>query len=287
MYKIITDCASDLPVSYYEEHNLGRMDLTYSIDGVTYEHLGDLDEKSFYAKMRDGLMTKTSQPSPAAVQVMIEEALEEYEGVLVIALSSGISGTYNCCCLARDLVLEDNPDAKIIVIDSLCASLGEGLLVHKAVINRDNGMSLEDNAKWIETNKHHLVHAFTVDDLMFLYRGGRVKKSSAVVGTIINLKPTLHIDYEGHLINLGTVRGRKKSLNWLVDYMEEHMGSYKDQNDVIFISHGDCEEDAQYVADQIKQKFGIDAFLINYIGTVIGAHSGPGTLALFFMGETR
>ena len=178
-------------------------------------------------------------------------------------------------------------ESEIIVIDSLCASLGEGLLVHKAVTLKEQGHTLEETADWIEANKLHLVHNFTVNDLFHLYRGGRVSKTAAFLGTMISLKPLLHVDDEGHLIPLSKVRGRKKSLIALVDAMEKQIGSWRDKNDIIFISHGDCIEDAQYVADLIKDRFGYESFLINHVGPTIGAHTGPGVVALFYMGDYR
>ena len=159
--------------------------------------------------------------------------------------------------------------------------------MHKAVTMRENGASLDEVVTWLEENKLHLTHNFTVDDLFHLYRGGRVSKAAAFVGTMINLKPILHVDNEGHLIPLSKVRGRKKSLMALVDAMEQQVGSWKDKNDIIFISHGDCEEDAQFVADLIKKRMGYDSFLINYVGPTIGSHTGPGVVALFYMGDHR
>ena len=189
--------------------------------------------------------------------------------------------------LAAEELKEEYPDRKISVVDSLCASLGEGLFVYKAVQMKEAGASMEEVAAWLEEHKQNFCHVFTVDDLFHLYRGGRVSKAAAIVGTMINLKPLLHVDDEGHLIPLSKVRGRKKSLATLVSMMEERIGSWKDKNDIIFISHGDCEEDAQYVAKLVREKFGYESFLINTIGATIGTHSGPGTVALFFMGEYR
>ena len=182
---------------------------------------------------------------------------------------------------------EKYPDNKIIVIDSLCASMGEGLFVHKAVMMKEEGKSIDEIAAWLEENKLHVVHNFTVDDLFHLYRGGRVSKTAAVVGSMINLKPILHVDNEGHLIPLSKVRGRKKSLIALVDSMQKQIGAWRDKNDIVFISHGDSLEDAQFVAELIKKRLGIENFLINHIGPTIGAHSGPGTIALFYMGDYR
>ena len=172
-------------------------------------------------------------------------------------------------------------------MDSLSATLGQGLLVYKAVQLKEAGKNLDEIAAWLEENKYHLVHNFTVDDLFHLHRGGRLSKTAAIVGTMINLKPVLHVDDEGHLVMLSKVRGRKKSLIGLVDCMEKQLGDWKDKNDIIFISHGDCPDDAQFVADLIKERFGYENFMIDYIGATIGAHSGPGTVALFYMGDYR
>lgn len=287
-YIITTDTTADLPESYIQEKGLGIMSLSYTIDGETYDRSHELPVKEFYDKMRNGSMPTTSQVNPdGAKKVFLDMMTQHDADVLHIAFSSGLSGSYNSARIGAEELAEEYTAHKVTVIDSLCASLGEGLLVHKALENQKKGMSLEENAKWLEENKLHLVHNFTVDDLFHLHRGGRVSKTAAVLGTMINLKPILHVDNEGHLIPLSKVRGRKKSLIALVDSMEKQMGSYRDQNDIIFISHGDCEEEAQYVADLVKQRFGIESFLINYVGPTIGAHSGPGTMALFYLGEYR
>ena len=207
-------------------------------------------------------------------------------GICGVAVISAIYAQNNIKEAAEELK-EEYPDRKIIVVDSLCASLGEGLFVYKAVQMKEEGTSMEEVAAWLEEHKQNFCHVFTVDDLFHLYRGGRVSKAAAIVGTMINLKPLLHVDDEGHLIPLSKVRGRKKSLATLVSMMEERIGSWKDKNDIIFISHGDCEEDAQYVAKLVREKFGYESFLINTIGATIGTHSGQGTVALFFMGEYR
>lgn len=286
-FKIITDSTSDLPKDYFEKHGLGVMYLSYTIEGVTYQGDKQLAEDVFYSKMRGGQMPTTSQVNPTQAKEVFEEALKENNNILCISFSSGLSGTYNSARVAAEEIMEENKDAKIIVVDTLAASLGEGLLVHKAVMMKEGGATLEETAGWLEEHKLNLVHAFTVDDLFHLYRGGRVSKTTAIFGTMINIKPVMHVDDAGHLVNMYTVRGRKKSLHSLVDYMEKQMGSYRNQNDIIFISHGDCKEEAQSVADDVKARFGIDSYLINYVGPTIGAHSGPGTIALFFLGEKR
>lgn len=285
---ITTDTTSDLPADYVKEHQLGMMSLTYTIEGNTYNWEHPLPVGEFYRMMRNGSLPTTSQVNPEEAGEIFEHILKDSDAdILHIAFSSGLSGSCNSSRIAAEELSEKYPDRKIIVIDSLCASLGEGLLVHKAVTMKEAGKSLEETAAWLEEHKLNLVHNFTVDDLYHLYRGGRVSKTAAFVGTMINLKPILHVDNEGHLIPLSKVRGRKKSLIALVDSMEKQLGSWKDKNDMIFISHGDALEDAQFVADLIKQRLGYNSFLINYVGSTIGAHSGPGTIALFYMGEHR
>ena len=290
MFKITTDSTADLPVSYLKEHNVGCMPISYILDGVTYGGEKELDWKEFYAMMREqGKMPTTSQINPAEAKEYFEEYIKTGKEILHLAFSSGLSGTCGNMRMVAEEIMEEHPDVKIVVVDSLCASMGEGLFVHKAVKMRDAGKTLEETAAWLNENVHNFVHVFTVDDLFHLYRGGRVSKTAAVIGTLVSIKPKLHVDNEGHLIVIGKVRGRKKSLNALVDYLEEKMGSRMQENkeDYVFISHGDALEDAEYVRDQIKERFGMEHFMINHIGPTIGAHSGPGTIALFFMGESR
>ena len=290
MFNITTDSTADLPVSYLKENNVGCMPISYILDGVTYGGDKELDWKEFYAMMREqGKMPTTSQINPAEAKEYFEEYIKTDKEILHLAFSSGLSGTCGNMRMAAEEIMEEHPDVKIVVVDSLCASMGEGLFVHKAVKLRDQGKSLEETAAWLNENAQNFVHVFTVDDLFHLYRGGRVSKTAAVIGTLVSIKPKLHVDSEGHLIVIGKVRGRKKSLSALVDYMEEKMGSRVQENkdDYVFISHGDALEDAEYVRDQIRERFGMEHFMINHIGPTIGAHSGPGTIALFFMGESR
>ncbi len=286
-FKIITNTTADLPMDYIRENNLGLMVFNYTIKEETYSRGHELDWKEFYRLMREGNMPTTSQVNPEECKAYFEEYLEECRQLLYICFSSGLSGTYGNACLAADMVMEEHPGCRIMVVDSKCASMGEGLLVHKALEQQRAGKTMEETAAWLEDNIPHLVHIFTVDDLNHLYRGGRVSRTAAFVGTLAGIKPILHVDDEGHLIPIRKVRGRKKSLHALVDYMEERMGNYRENNDVIFISHGDALEDAQAVRDEIRERFHIDSFLVNHIGPTIGAHSGPGTIALFFMGESR
>lgn len=286
-YVITTDNMTDLPNEYVEKHGLGMMSLTYMIDGKSYTKKNELPYKEFYAKMRAGSMPTTSQVNPEESKEELREFLKKCKKIIHIAFSSGLSGSYNSVRIAAEELMEEDPSCRITVIDSLCASLGEGLLVHQAVKRMEAGMEYEELVKWLEDHKLNFVHNFTVDDLFHLYRGGRVSKTAAVLGTMINLKPVLHVDDEGHLIPVSKVRGRKKSIAALVDSMEKQMGSFRDKNDIVFISHGDCEEDAKLMADMIRERFGIQEFLINPVGPTIGAHSGPGTLALFYMGDYR
>ncbi len=287
-YIITTDTTADLPDTYLQENEIGLMSLTYTIDGETYDHEHELDEKVFYEKMRNGSMPTTSQVNPTQAKEVFASMLDKYDAdILHIAFSSGLSGSFNSARIAAEELMEERPEHKIVVVDSLCASLGEGLLVHKALQLKKKGTSLEEAACWLEENKLNLCHIFTVDDLFHLYRGGRVSKTTAVLGSMISIKPILHVDEEGHLIPMSKVRGRKKSILAMVDEMEKRLAGYDGENDIFFISHGDCLEDATLLADKIKEKFHIENVLINNVGPTIGAHSGPGTLALFFMGNKR
>lgn len=282
---ITTDTTSDLPEQYLKEHHIDIIPLYYVLDGIHYGGEHNLTPEDFYNKMKNGLMPTTNACNPEDVKSLFMKYIKQGKAILHIAFSSGLSSSYSNAVLAVNELKESYPDAVIYVIDSLCASLGEGLLVHKAVSLRDKGTSIEETVQWLEENKLHLCHNFTVNDLFHLHRGGRVSKTTAILGTLVNVKPILHVDDEGHLIPLSNVRGRKKSLHALVDRMAEQITGY--ENDIVFISHGDSYEDAQYVANLVKERFGIENILIHYVSPTIGAHSGPGTIALFFMGEKR
>ncbi|MGN0419173.1 MAG: DegV family protein [Acetatifactor sp.] len=289
MFQIVTDSTADLPKEYVREHGIDVVSLSYIMDGVTYGKELEMDTKEFYDRMRAGNMPTTSQVNPEEAREFLEKCLEKNTEILYLAFSSGLSGTYSSACIAAEELREEHPEANIIVIDTLSASLGEGLVVHKAVRLRDEGRSLEETAEWIRTHLKNFVHIFTVDDLFHLHRGGRVSKAAAVLGTLVSVKPKLHVDDEGHLILIDKVRGRKKALKALVDYMAEKMGTWEQENreDTIMISHGDALEDAEFVRALIREQFGIENCVIEYVGPTIGAHSGPGTIALFFMGESR
>lgn len=287
-YVVTTDTSADLPEQYYREHQMTVMPLSCILDGETYAcGAKELSTAEFYAKMREGKMPTTSQVNPEQAKQIFEPLIKEGKDILHIAFSSGLSGTCGSARIAAEDLMEEYPERKIIVIDSLCASLGQGLLVHKTLEKQKEGLTLEELVAWCEEMKMHIIHSFTVDDLFHLYRGGRVSKAAAVIGTMIQLKPVLHVNNEGKLIPLSKVRSRKKSLQALVAAMETRQGSFADKNDIVFISHGDCEEDAEYVKTLVEEKLGIHKFIISPVGNVIGAHSGPGTLALFFLGDNR
>lgn len=288
-FKIITNTTADLPLAYIKEHQLGLIYFNYIMDGISYGKDKELDWKEFYRLMRqEGKMPTTSQVNPEQYKEYFSEFLKENKKLLYISFSSGLSGSCSNSMLAAQELMEEMEDCRILVVDSKCASMGEGLFVHKAIQKKEQGSSLEETAAYLEGLVPHLTHVFTVDDLNHLYRGGRVSKAAAIVGTIAAIKPILHVDDEGRLIPISKTRGRKKSLNALVDYMEEKTrGGYIDKNDIIFISHGDALEDAEFVKNEITKRFGIEKFLINHIGPTIGAHSGPGTIALFFEGTER
>jgi DegV family protein with EDD domain len=286
-YIITTETTCDLPQEYLEKHNISLLPLYYNFNSTVYGDKLILEPKDFYDRMRKGEMPTTMAVNPQTAKEVFSSLLDQGYDILHIAFSSALSGSCSVAgTVARELC-DERPDATIIVIDSLCASLGEGLLVHKAVQMKQEKKSLQETADWLEKNKLHLCHMFTVDDLHHLHRGGRVSKAAAIIGTLINVKPVLHVNDEGRLIPLNNVRGRKKALISLVDQMEERLKDYSGQNDTVFISHGDCEEDARFVADLVRERIGIKDILINYVSPTIGAHSGPGTVALFFMGKAR
>ena len=288
-FEIVTDSSSNLVEEMIDDFGLHVLPLTFMVDGQQYQSYlkGEhTDLKQFYTMMREGKVITTSLPNLAESEALMRGLLEQGRDVLYIGFSSGLSGTFEATeLLMRDLAREF-PERQVLAVDTLAASGGQGLLVWHAVQRARAGASIVEVRDWLEENKLHLAHWFTVDDLMFLFRGGRVSRTSAWAGTLLNIKPVMHVDDEGHLIPLEKVRGRKKSLKALVDHMEQTATSpVADQT--VFISHGDCIEDAEYVADLVRERFGVTDILINYVDPVIGAHSGPGTMALFFLASER
>ena len=284
-YKIITDSGCDLPKEMLSKLDLQTVPLFVNFQGKALEDSVDEGIKEIYAGLRDGEAATTSAVNPDRWMEKMEGVLAEGQDVLVITFSSGLSTTYQSAVIAAGELKEKYPDRKILVVDSLAASLGQGLLVWYACKMKDAGLSVEELAAWVEENKLHLCHWFTVDDLMYLKRGGRVSAATALVGTMLQIKPVLHVDNDGHLINISKVRGRKASIEALAQKAVELGGNY--DNSTMFICHGDCIEDAEYLANLVKEKCGVQEVFIGYTGAVIGSHSGPGTLALFFMGEHR
>jgi len=284
---IVTDSTTDLPLSYYEEHNVGYMCLSCLMNDNVYNKKNPIDIIDFYNALAGGSMPTTSQINPDEAKTELLEYLKISKNILYIAFSSGLSGTYQSGIIAANEIMEEDSEANIVVIDTVSASLGEGLILHKAVELRDQGKSMKEVEEYIRANLLHQCSVFTVDSLFHLYRGGRVSKATAVIGTMINIKPLLHINDEGKLINIGKCRGRKKSLSSLCDLMEERLGEYKNMDQKVFISHSNCLEDAETVAKEVKERFGFETEIINFIGPVIGSHTGIGTVALFFWGDHR
>ena len=284
-YQIITDSCCDFTKEMYEKLGLAVVPLMVNFRGQTYPDRNDESLKDMYAGLRAGEVATTSAANPGQWQELMEPYLQKGEDLLVLAFSSGLSTTYQSASMAADELRNLYPDRTISVVDSLCASLGEGLLAYYACKKRDEGMPLRELTQWLLDNRLHLCHWFTVDDLMYLKRGGRVSAATAIVGTMLSIKPVLHVDNEGHLINVGKARGRKASIQAMAKKVAE-LGAGFD-NSTMFISHGDCQEDAEYLAGLLKEQYGAKEVYINYVGAVIGSHSGPGTLALFFMGEHR
>ncbi len=287
-FVILTDSSADLSADMVQKLNVEVLPLGFVLDNQTYRNYPDnreMDPHVFYERLRAGDVATTNAVNVAQYVEALEPLLQAGKDVLVLAFSSGLSTTYNSSRLAVEELSARYPERKLYTVDTLCASLGQGLLVWYAARERERGRSIEEVRDWIEEHRLNICHQFTVDDLHFLKRGGRISAATAVVGTMLQIKPVLHVDDEGHLINIGKARGRQASLKALVDKMEQtalDSGSL-----TVFISHGDCLEDARTVADMVKNRFGVEEVYINYVGPVIGAHSGPGTVALFYAGTER
>lgn len=284
-YIITVNSTVDLPKEWLDERNVPVIPLKYTIDGETYTDMEGLSAKEFFAKLREGKMATTSQINPEEAREYLETFLKEGKDVLHLGFSSGLSGTYNSMRIAAEELKEEYPDAKIYIIDTLCACMGEGLLLYYTLKQKAEGKTIEEAAQWVEENKLHVCHNVTVDDLHHLHRGGRVSKTAAVLGTMVQIKPIIHMDNNGCLQVIGKERGRKKALNKIVDMAAKQIAGW--ENDMAMITHGDCLEDAEYVAKQVREKLGIQEVLINNIGTVIGSHTGPGVVAVFVMGNER
>ena len=287
-FVLMTDSSADLSQEMVQELGVTVLPLSFTIQGKVYRNYPDnreMDLPLFYDMLRAGELATTSAVNVAEYTQAVEPILQEKKDVLILAFSSGLSSTYQASVLAAGELREKYPDRKIYTVDTLCASLGQGLLVYLAAQEQRKGKSIEEVRDWAEETKLHLCHQFTVDDLHFLKRGGRISATTAVVGSMLQIKPVLHVDNEGHLINIGKARGRQASLKALVDKMEKTVT--EEGRKTVFISHGDCRKDAVTVADMVRERFGTQDIRINFVGPVIGAHSGPGTLALFYLGTER
>ena len=284
-YQIITDTCCDLPEQMYAELGLAVVRLSVNFRGKNYNQYSEEWLKELYAGLRAGEAATTSAVNPEEWTVAIEPVLKAGQDALVLAFSSGLSTTYQSAVIAASELKEKYPERDIRVVDTLAASLGQGLLVWYACKKRDEGLTLEELTAWCEENRNHLCHWFTVDDLMYLKRGGRISAATALLGTMLQIKPVLHVDDEGHLINVGKARGRKASIDALVAKMGQT--GLPGANDTVFICHGDCIEDARYLEKQVKERYGVKDVLIYYTGAVICSHSGPGTLALFYLGTHK
>ena len=284
-YRIITDTCCDLWPELYKQLDVDVIPLSVHFQGRDISSYTESWLKEFYDGLRAGQAGQTSAVNPEGWKNLIAPVLEKGEDALVLVFSSGLSTTYQSAVIAAQELAESYPQRTIRVVDTLCASMGQGLLVWYACKKRDAGLSLDELTQWCEEKKLHLCHWFTVDDLMYLKRGGRVSATTALVGTMLQIKPVMHVDDAGHLVKTGTARGRRNSIDALAKKLVET--GLPGENDTVFISHGDCPEDAKYLEQKLKTQYGIKNVITYYIGAVIGSHSGPGTLALFFLGSKR
>lgn len=284
-YQIITDSCCDFTAQMYQELNLIALPLTVTYRGVSFPDRNDDSLQEMYDGFRAGEAATTAAANPESWKQAFQTALDQGLDVLALAFSSGLSTTYQSAVIAAEELKEEYPDRTILVSDTLAASLGQGLLAWYACKKRDEGLNIQELFQWVEDHKQNICHWFTVDDLMYLKRGGRISAATALLGTMLSVKPVLHVDSEGHLINVSKSRGRKAAIQALAQKLGELGAGY--DNSTVFISHGDCLEEAQGLANILKEKYGVKEVYINYIGAVIGSHAGPGTIALFFMGSHR
>jgi len=284
---IATDSCTDFPAAYVQKQkDLTILPLTYQMNGQFHVPDGsDESTRDFYAQLREGVVATTSQINTNTWKELFQDCLAAGRDILCIAFSSALSGTYEAAVTAKEQIKAEFPHGKLIIIDSKCASLGQGLLVHYALQMRDAGASIDVTAKWVEENSQKINHWFTVDDLQFLRRGGRVSATSAYLGGIMKIKPILNVSEEGKLVPRSKVQGRKRSLRTLCDKVKEL--AVEPEKQTIFISHGDCLEEAEWLASMVREELHVKDVMIGLVGPVIGSHSGPGTMAIFFMGNHR
>ena len=285
--KIITDSSCDLPREYVDDNNIEVISLVLNLNGqIIKDDLGKtLSYKDFYQKMRDGATPTTSQVNAHEFKEAFSKHIKNGDSIIYISISASLSGTFNSANIAKNNLLEEYPEAKIELVDSLSASVGQGLLVLKACEMRDNGASIEEIVEWIEENKRKVIHSILIDDLNHLKRGGRISGATATIGGLLNIKPSAYLDDEGKLAQGEKIKGKKKALRFLANEVKER--AIDSENEVLYICHGDCQEEAESLRDIIEQEVKFKNVIINYIGNVIGAHTGPGALAVIFLGKNR
>ncbi|MGB4660891.1 MAG: DegV family protein [Mobilitalea sp.] len=286
-FVITADSNSDLLEDYIKEKQIGIIPHYYDLEGITYGDEVNLTPKEFYDKMRTGLIPTTMASNPEVIRKTFQDYVDQGFDILHLSFSSSLSGGCSNVVTGAEEICEENPGAKIIVVDTLNVSMGEGLFVMKAVQMKEEGKTIDEIATWLEEHKQEFCVRFTVDDLGHLHRGGRISKTTAILGSMINIKPILYVNPEGQLVSQSTARGRKKSLATMCNNMLECMGKYKGGSDPICIAHCDCIEDANYLADLIREHLTDSNIIINFVSPSIGSHSGPGAIGLCYMGETR
>ncbi len=287
-YRIVTDSASNLSEEMIDEFGLEILPMTFMVDGIerrSYLKGEKTDLKQFYTMMREGKVITTSLPNLQETEATMRAILDVGEDILYLGFSSALSSAFGSIELLMQRLADEYPERKLRAVETFAASGGQGMLVYLACKKAAEGASLDETGDFVVETRDHLCHWFTVDDLMFLFRGGRVSRTSAWAGTMLNIKPVLHVDAEGALIPMEKVRGRKKSIKALVDHMEKT--AIDPASQTVFITHGDCIEDVEVLKREISERMGVTDFVVNYIDPVVGAHSGPGTLALFFLGTEK
>lgn len=287
-FVIMTDSCCDMTDKMVAELDLAVLPLSLQLDGESFKNWLDGREISFgdfYARIRAGSSSSTSAVSVGDFEAQMRKILAAGKDLLCISFSSALSTTYQSAAIAADDLREEFPEAKIYVLDSLCASLGLGLLLYLCAQEKKLGRSIDEVHTFAQLTRGHICHWFTVDDLNYLKRGGRISAATALFGTMLSIKPVMHVDDGGHLVPVSKARGRRAALLALVDHMSQT--AIDPGKQAVFISHGDCEGDALFVAEEIHRRFGTESIFINFVGPVIGSHSGPGTMALFFLGEKR
>jgi DegV family protein with EDD domain len=287
-YIIATDNAADLPDEYIQEKAITILFMDYSVGDVLYTQENQLSVRDFYDKMRQGAMPTTMAANPEASRVQFAKEVEKGRDVLMISFSSGMSSTFANYRLAAQMVMDEYAGSKVCVVDSLASCGGQALQVMKAVQMKEHGVSIDDNAKWLQDHALNFSHFFTVSNLFHLYRGGRLSRGAAIVGTLASVKPLLYINDDGKLVAYGRTHGRKKSIEALADAWDTYASKqYAAQNDTIYICHGDCEEDAQELAELMKKKAPDKKIMIHALSPVVGSHGAPGILTLHFMCDRR